>query len=71
MQSVGTELGLPVELLQAMKGVYEKLQADVNQQLEQVNETHRITLQTATDQVQQSEKHNNLLTKQRQDCLRT
>lgn len=59
---VGTELGLPVELLQAMKGVYEKLQADVNQQLEQVNETHRITLQTATDQVQQLETDNNLLT---------
>ncbi|OIR06067.1 chromosome partition protein Smc [mine drainage metagenome] len=58
---VGTELGLPAELLLAMKGVYEKLQTDINQQLEQVNETHRIALQTATDLVRQLETDNRLL----------
>jgi chromosome segregation ATPase len=57
----GTELGLPAELLQAMKGVYEKLQADVSQQLEQVNEAHRIALQAATDQVRQLEADNRIL----------
>ncbi len=62
---VGTELGLPAELLQAMKGVYEKLQADVNQQLEQVSETHRIALQAATDQVRQFETNNHLLSEEK------
>ncbi len=59
---MGTELGLPAELLQAVKGVYDKLQADVQQQLEQAREEHRIALQVATNQVGQGEAANRLLT---------
>jgi chromosome segregation ATPase len=58
----GSEVGLPPELLQAVKGVYDKLQADVQQQLERAREEHLSALQGATDQVAQGEAANRLLT---------
>ena len=38
---VEAELGVPTELLHAIKGVYDKLQGDVQQQLADTNATHR------------------------------
>ncbi len=59
---VEVETGVPAELLLAVKGVYEKLQADVAQQLEQAREAQRIALQAAADRLQQSETDNRNLT---------
>lgn len=47
-------LGMPVELLQAVKTVYEKMQADVNDQLEQAQITHQAEIEAAAEQVQQA-----------------
>lgn len=48
-----TGLGIPATLLQAVKGVYEQLQADVNQKLAQAQQAHQAALQTASDTTQQ------------------
>lgn len=48
------DLGVPAELLLAVKSVYEKMQADVNVQLEQVQATHQTEMQAAAEQVQQA-----------------
>ncbi|MFC5475600.1 DNA-binding protein [Paraherbaspirillum soli] len=58
---VETELGLPAELLQAVKGVYERLQIDVQQQLEQAREEHRLARQATADQMRQIEADNEAL----------
>lgn len=47
------DLGVPAELLQAIKGVYDKLQADVQQQLSEANAAHLAALQTVTDRADQ------------------
>ena len=46
---VETELGVPAELLHAVKGVYDKLQADVQQQLAVVDASSQTVIQGATD----------------------
>lgn len=58
---VSTETGLPSELLLAMKGVYEKLQADVNQQLETECEKHQVEMQKMFNQTRQLEADNLIL----------
>lgn len=60
--AAGNEVGLPVELLQAVKGVYDKLQADIQQQLEQARHEHQLALQAVTDEVKQGQAANWLLT---------
>lgn len=45
------ELGLPAELVHAVKGVYDKLQADVDQQLQEAREQHDKELQTLKEQL--------------------
>lgn len=57
-----SEAGLPPELLQAIKRVYDKLEADVQQQLEQARAEHLTELEAAADQLAQSEAGNRLLT---------
>ncbi len=42
---VEAELGVPAELLHAIKGVYDKLQGDVQQQLADANAAHQAALQ--------------------------
>lgn len=59
---VETELGVPAELLQAIKGVYDKLQRDVQQQLADANATHQTALQAATDRTNQLIADNRALT---------
>ncbi len=46
---VEAELGVPAELLHAIKGVYDKLQGDVQQQLVAADAVHQVALQAATD----------------------
>lgn len=48
-------LGLPAPLLQAMKGIHEKLQDDVLQQLEQARDAHHVALLAAHGATQQAE----------------
>jgi chromosome segregation ATPase len=55
---VEAETGVPAELLLAVKGVYEKLQADVGQQLAQAREAQRIALQGAAERLEQSQTDN-------------
>lgn len=50
---VEAELGVPAELLHAIKGVYDKLQGDVQQQLADANAAHQAALQAATDRADQ------------------
>ena len=50
---VEAELGVPVELLQAIKGVYDKLQAEVQQQLTIAHDAHQAALQAAADRTDQ------------------
>ncbi len=58
---VESDTGWPAELLQAMKSVYEKLQADVKQQLEITCDEHRIALQAMTDQMNVLKTENSVL----------
>jgi len=50
---VEAELGVPAELLQAIKGVYDKLQGDLQQRLADANAAHQVALQAATDRTDQ------------------
>jgi chromosome segregation ATPase len=59
--AVGAELGIPDELLQAVKGVYEQLQAKVQAQLEQAQAAHDTALQMATSEIEQYKKNNQVL----------
>ncbi len=59
---VGCEVGLPAELLQAIKSVYDKMEADTRQKLEQAREEHLRELEGAADQVAQGETASRLLT---------
>ncbi|MEB0136536.1 DNA-binding protein [Actimicrobium sp. CCC2.4] len=54
-------LGLPGPLLQAMKGIHEKLQDDVQQQLEQARDAHHVALLAAHDATQQAEDEKRVL----------
>lgn len=47
------DLGMPAELLQAVKNVYEKMRADINEQLEQAQTTHQEQIAAASEHVQQ------------------
>ena len=59
---VEAELGVPAELLQAIKGVYDKLQGDVQQQLSIAEDAHQAALQAATDRTNQLVADNRALT---------
>lgn len=59
---VGAELGVPAELLQAVKGVYDKLQCDVQQQLADANARHQTASQAAADRMSQLIADNRALT---------
>jgi chromosome segregation ATPase len=52
---VAQGMGLPAPLLQAMKGIHEKLQDDVQQQLEQARDAHQVALLAAHAATQQAE----------------
>ncbi|WP_317205578.1 DNA-binding protein [Janthinobacterium sp.] len=54
-QLVEADVGMPAELLLAVKGVYEKLQADVRQQLELAGAAQALALEAAARRVEQSE----------------
>lgn len=53
--AVKTEAGLPAELMQAMRGVYDKQQRDVAQQLETAMQQNRAELDAATEQLKKTE----------------
>ncbi|MEC5161341.1 MULTISPECIES: DNA-binding protein [unclassified Janthinobacterium] len=55
---VAAETGVPAELLLAVKGLYQKLQADVGLQLAQASEAQRIALQGAAERLEQSQADN-------------
>ncbi|MCD6027280.1 MAG: hypothetical protein K0R08_1799 [Solimicrobium sp.] len=52
------DLGMSVELLQAVKNIYEKMQTDVIDQLEQVQITHQTGVEAAVKQMQQAKAKN-------------
>lgn len=58
---VEAELGVPAELLQAIKGVYDKLQGDVQQHLTAADAAHQVELQAATDCTNQMATDNRVL----------
>ncbi|EGF33263.1 hypothetical protein IMCC9480_849 [Oxalobacteraceae bacterium IMCC9480] len=58
---VAQGLGLPGPLLQAMKGIHEKLQDDVQQQLEQARDAHHVALLAAHEATQQAEDEKRVL----------
>lgn len=58
---VAQGMGLPGPLLQAMKGIHEKLQDDVKQQLEQARDAHHVALLAAHDATQQAEDEKQVL----------
>ena len=62
---VEKESGLPAELLLAVKGVYEKLQEDVGQQLELARAQQRVALDAAAARLGQSETDNRNLSQTR------
>lgn len=51
---VEAELGVPAELLHAIKGVYDKLQSDVQQQLADADAAHQTTIAAVTDRLNQT-----------------
>ncbi|GAA4011763.1 DNA-binding protein [Actimicrobium antarcticum] len=55
------ESGLPSALLQAMKGVHDKLQGDVQLQLEQAHDAHHVALQLAAEATRQAEDESRIL----------
>ncbi len=59
--SVKAELGVPSQLLEAVKSVYDQLQADVQQRLVAAVEAHQAALQAATDRTDQSTADNRAL----------
>jgi len=58
---VESELGVPAELLQAIKSVYDKLQGDVRQQLVIADDAHQAALQAVTDRTDQLMADNRVL----------
>ncbi len=54
-QLVEVDVGVPAQLLLAVKGVYDKLQADVRQQLELAGAAQALALEVAARRVEQSE----------------
>lgn len=61
----GAEAGVPAELLLAVKNVYEKMQADAGQQVEQARATQQVALDTAAMRLEQSEVDNRNLSQTR------
>lgn len=55
------ELGVPAELLHAIKGVYDKLQGDVQQQMAAADASHRAALQAVTEHTSQLSTANQVL----------
>lgn len=55
------DTGWPVELLQAMKSVYKKLQENVKQELEAACDEHRIALEGMTNQINALKAENDVL----------
>ncbi|MGK5066147.1 DNA-binding protein [Janthinobacterium sp. RT4P48] len=53
--AVKTEAGLPAELMEAMRGVYDKQQRDVAQQLEAGMQQNRAELDAATEKLKKTE----------------
>ena len=53
--AVKTEAGLPAELMEAMRGVYDKQQRDVAQQLETAMQQNRAELDAATEKLKKTE----------------
>ncbi|MGK5080747.1 DNA-binding protein [Janthinobacterium sp. HLX7-2] len=53
--AVKTEAGLPAELMEAMRGVYDKQQRDVAQQLETGMQQNRAELDAATEKLKKTE----------------
>lgn len=56
------ELGLPAELVQAVKGVYDRLQADLAQQLESAREKHRQEQEAMAERLKLATADNRALT---------
>lgn len=63
--AVKTEAGLPAELMEAMRGVYDKQQRDVAQQLETGMQQNRAELEAATDKLKKTESERLKLTEAR------
>ena len=53
--AVKTEAGLPAELMEAMRGVYDKQQRDLAQQLDSAMQEHRTALAAAQEQLKKTE----------------
>lgn len=56
-----TDAGLPVELLEAVKGVYERLQVEAERRVEQARVLHQAAIEEAQDQLQQCHAHEGML----------
>lgn len=63
--AVKTEAGLPAELMQAMRGVYDKQQRDVAQQLETGMQQNRAELEAALEKLKKTEAQRLTLTEVR------
>ena len=63
--TVKTEAGLPAELMEAMRGVYDKQQRDVAQQLEAGMQQNRAELDAATEKLKKTETERLKLTEER------
>lgn len=53
--------GLPVDLLEAVKGVYERMQADAQQQFELARAEHLAALEAVQEQLRQCQAHDGML----------
>ena len=53
--------GLPVDLLEAVKGVYERMQADAARQVEQARAEHAEALEAVQEQLRQCQEHDGML----------
>lgn len=63
------ELGLPAELVLALKGLHEKVQAEAAQQVEQAEQTHQAAIAVLQEQLQQAcVEHDALLSVQDQQA---
>jgi chromosome segregation ATPase len=53
--------GLPMDLLEAVKGVYERMQADAQRQVEQARVEHLAALEAVQEQLRQCQAHDGML----------
>lgn len=60
-ETAAADAGLPVDLLEAVKGVYERVQADAQHQVELARSEHLAALKTVQEQLRQCQAHDGML----------